>query len=156
VDLCVKIKNKSAIIRGRERQFFDFDNEFFWAWTDLLSYIEFMATFTALVGLAIYLFIDVSWFVELIGFLAVFSEAMLAMPQFYKNFRNSSTEGMNQSMVVMWMIGDIYKTQYFILRSSPVQFIICGSIQVLLDIAILFQIWFYSSRVPTIKAKVDR
>jgi hypothetical protein len=33
-------------------------------------------------------------------------------------------------MVIMWTIGDVYKTTYFILRSAPMQFWICGMLQV--------------------------
>lgn len=41
-----------------------------------------------------YLLMDVSAFVEIVGFLAVFTEAMLGAPQFIRNFKNKSTEGM--------------------------------------------------------------
>lgn len=33
-------------------------------------------------------------------------------------------------MVIMWMIGDVYKTTYFLLRKAPMQFWICGMLQV--------------------------
>ena len=41
-----------------------------------------------------YLLIDVEVYVEVLGFLAVFFEAMLGAPQFYRNFKNKSTKGM--------------------------------------------------------------
>lgn len=41
-----------------------------------------------------YLFIEYIFFVEFVGFLAVFTEAMLGMPQLVKNYQSSSTEGM--------------------------------------------------------------
>lgn len=46
-------------------------------------------------------------------------------------------------MVAMWTSGDIFKTTYFIVRNAPVQFAICGTLQVLIDIAILLQVYFY-------------
>lgn len=156
IELCVKVKNRTAIIRGKERQFFDMETAYFWDWTDFLSYMECVATFTIIVGLATFMLLDVLWFVEAIGFLAVFTEAALGIPQFYRNFCNKSTEGMNKSMVMMWLSGDLFKTQYFITRSAPVQFSICGALQVLIDIAILVQIWAYSTNSSPIKSKVER
>jgi len=46
-------------------------------------------------------------------------------------------------MVLMWLSGDLFKTGYFFVRSSPVQFWVCGSLQVLVDILILLQVFFY-------------
>lgn len=55
-------------------------------------------------------------------------------------------------MVLMWTVGDIFKTTYFILREAPAQFWLCGSLQVLIDITILGQVHFYkgnsASRPP--------
>lgn len=52
------------------------------------------------------------------------------------------------TMVIMWMCGDIFKTIYFILREAPVQFWVCGSLQVAVDIAILLQVYFYNNVEP--------
>lgn len=41
-----------------------------------------------------YLLINIKVFVELVGFLAVFTEAMLGTPQLIKNYKNHSTVGM--------------------------------------------------------------
>ena len=49
-------------------------------------------------------------------------------------------------MVVMWTSGDIFKTTYFILRSSPTQFWVCGMLQVTLDLAVLFQVYLYGGK----------
>lgn len=71
---------------------------------------------------------------------------MLAAPQFYRNFINKSTEGMSVVMVLMWTSGDLFKTTYFILRDSPVQFWLCGMLQVSLDLAVLSQVFLYSKK----------
>ena len=47
-------------------------------------------------------------------------------------------------MVLMWTSGDLFKTIYFIIRDSPSQFWLCGILQVSLDIAVLYQVYFYS------------
>jgi len=41
-----------------------------------------------------YMLSDVSIFVETVGFLAVFVEAMLGVPQFLRNYKKASTKGM--------------------------------------------------------------
>jgi len=93
-----------------------------------------------------YTFSDSRLFVETVGFMAVFVEAMLGVPQFTRNFKNQSTRGMNRTMVMMWTCGDVFKTVYFISREAPIQFTICGCLQTGVDLAILTQIWWYGGR----------
>jgi hypothetical protein len=46
------------------------------------------------IGMFTYIFINNIYVVETTGFLAVFAEALLGAPQFYRNFINKSTQGM--------------------------------------------------------------
>jgi hypothetical protein len=46
-----------------------------------------------------YLLIKFDPFVEAVGFMAVFTEAMLGTPQFYRNYANKSTYGMRYSII---------------------------------------------------------
>jgi len=48
-------------------------------------------------------------------------------------------------MVLMWSCGDMFKTSYFVLRRAPSQFWLCGSVQVMLDFAIMMQVFYYST-----------
>lgn len=143
IHLCVTVRKKNQIIRARERIFTDMERKYFWAWTDFQSYVDCMLVFSVLGAAITYLLIEFSPFVELIGFLALFTEAMLGAPQIAKNHQNKSTEGMSVSMVIMWTCGDVFKTAYFVLREAPPQFWVCGSLQVSLDVVILFQVWLY-------------
>ena len=68
--------------------------EHFWRWTDFSSYVQFTLTFIGVFGVFTYLLLDNVYVVEITGFLAVFAEAMLGAPQFYRNFTNKSTQGM--------------------------------------------------------------
>lgn len=123
-----------------------------------------------------YLLIDIPLFVESIGLLALLTEAMLGLPQFIRNFRNKSTEGMRYdcqkfpsycktdswyqieifyfsiAMVVMWTMGDTFKTCYFVQRSAPVQFQICGVLQICIDLAILAQVHLYRNNILLIRS----
>ena len=74
--------------------FSDFEPEHFWQWTDFQSYLECTVCFVAVGSFVMYLMLKYDPFVETVGFLAVFTEAMLGMPQFYRNFTNKSTYGM--------------------------------------------------------------
>ncbi|OQV13429.1 PQ-loop repeat-containing protein 1 [Hypsibius exemplaris] len=143
--LVISVRQRTAAQGTSRKHFRELKANQFWQWTDFQSYVEFLACFSALCGALLYLFGNNETFVETIGFLAVFTEAMLGMPQFYRNFRSRSTAGMSVAMVAMWTSGDLFKTIYFIVRDAPVQFAICGVLQVAVDIAILLQVFFYGS-----------
>ncbi|XP_071043024.1 solute carrier family 66 member 2 isoform X2 [Parasteatoda tepidariorum] len=143
IQLCVQVRNKTVIVPTKNRIFSDLDAKYFWEWTDFLSYVEFLATFTAIMGIFMYICMDIIFIVELIGFLAVFIEAMLGAPQFYRNLRKKSTLGMSKKMVGFWTIGDVFKTSYFYIREAPFQFWLCGILQIGIDILIVLQILFY-------------
>ncbi len=44
-------------------------------------------------------------------------------------------------MVILWAFGDAFKVVYFIISEAPAQFLLCGSIQIAIDVIILGQ-WF--------------
>ncbi|KAK7114304.1 solute carrier family 66 member 2-like isoform X2 [Littorina saxatilis] len=156
VELCVRVNSKHELVSARPRRFTDFDIKYFWKWTDFLSYVEFTVTFSLVIGVITYLLLDISVFVQFLGFMAVFMEAMLGMPQFYRNYVNKCTVGMSRKMVAMWTCGDIFKTVYFIARSSPVQFWICGLLQIGIDISIFAQVGLYrGNAVPITKPAIS-
>ncbi|XP_017853756.1 solute carrier family 66 member 2 [Drosophila busckii] len=133
-----------VIKRARSRHYLnDLDFKYFWNWTDFQSYLDMMLIVWAVGAAITYLMLSVHWFMEAMGFVALFTEAMLGAPQFLRNFKNKSTYGMSIHMVIMWTLGDMFKTGYFIARQAPSQFWICGTLQVSLDIAILLQVWIY-------------
>jgi len=117
----------------------------FWHWTDLMSYIECTCAFTVVMGFLMYLFVDCPIFVESIGYTSLMMEACLALPQLIKNFNSKSTVGMSYMMVLLWAGGDLFKTGYFIIKQTPAQFIMCGVIQVTIDMLIMGQVAIYKS-----------
>ncbi|XP_018322432.1 PQ-loop repeat-containing protein 1 isoform X2 [Agrilus planipennis] len=156
VHLCVQVRNKNQLIQARQRIFTDFDPKFFWNWSDFQSYVDCMLVFTIITSILMYVLIRWIYFVEMVGFLAVFTEAMLGTPQLIKNYQNKSTEGMSILMVVMWTCGDIFKTLYFLFRDAPLQFWVCGSIQVVVDVLILFQVYLYRGNVEPQRVRPHR
>lgn len=151
--LCVTVKNKTEIIASKSRTFTDFDTRYFWKWTDFASYLQFLLFFVAFLTLMNFMFLESTFYVETVGFLAVFAEACLGIPQFYKNFQNKSTIGMSKKMVGFWTMGDIFKTVYFILRAAPAQFWICGVLQISVDLSIFAQVLYYGGFQGRIMSK---
>ncbi|XP_053570807.1 solute carrier family 66 member 2 isoform X1 [Bombina bombina] len=137
--------SKDEELKTHPKRFFtDFDMNFFWQWSRFTDYLQCVLAFTGVTGYITYLSLDSSLYVEALGFLAVFTEAMLGIPQLYRNYQNNSTEGMSIKMVLMWTSGDTFKTAYFVLNQAPFQFTICGLLQVFVDITILLQVYLYS------------
>lgn len=136
--------SKDEEIKVPKRLFLDFDWNYFWSWSRFVDYMQCVLAFTVLAAYVTYLLLDSVLFVESLGFLAVFTEAMLGTPQLYCNYQNKSTEGMSIKMVLMWTSGDTFKTGYFLLTQAPMQFWICGLLQVCVDFTILFQVYYYS------------
>uniref|UniRef100_A0A8D8TBC1 Solute carrier family 66 member 2 n=1 Tax=Cacopsylla melanoneura TaxID=428564 RepID=A0A8D8TBC1_9HEMI len=156
IHLCVRVRNKTNLLsmRAQDKYFTDFDWRFFWQWTDFQSYVDFLLALSISLSLLTFLCINSTVFIECLGFLAVFTEAMLGVPQLLKNYSQESTEGMSILMVLMWTTGDAFKTVYFVVREAPLQFWVCGSLQVLIDLAILFQVYWYKGNGLT--ARNDR
>lgn len=51
--------------------------KYFWAWTDFQSYLDFMLAFWLVGGIVTYFMLPYSLFMETMGFVALFTEAML-------------------------------------------------------------------------------
>lgn len=143
LNLCTSVRTASEL-NTKRRSFIDFDWNHFWSWSHFSDYVQCVVAFTLVAAYITYLLLDSVLFVETLGFLAVFSEAMLGTPQLHCNYQNKSTEGMSIKMVLMWTSGDTFKTVYFLLTQAPVQFWTCGLLQVFVDCAILFQVYYYS------------
>ncbi|XP_021962978.2 solute carrier family 66 member 2 [Folsomia candida] len=143
LDLCVRVerlRRRSLSLPITERVFTDFKLEDFWAWTNLASYIQVTILIATIASATIFIFLDNSIVVEGIGYAALLTESCLALPQFLKNQRNRSTQGMNVLMVLMWALGDAFKEFFYVWKNQPLPFILCASIQLLMDFLILIQV----------------
>ncbi|XP_051917762.1 solute carrier family 66 member 2 [Hippocampus zosterae] len=141
--LCCSVQNTNCVSTKRHR-LSDLDPKYFWKWNVFEDYLLFCFGLSALCAMVTMLLLDSAVFVEMLGSLAVMFEAMLGLPQLLQNLHNRSTKGMSVKMVLLWTAGDIFKTSYFVMNQSPSQFCACGSVQILIDVAILLQVLFYS------------
>ncbi|XP_004579470.2 solute carrier family 66 member 2 isoform X5 [Ochotona princeps] len=141
--LCTEVRVANEL-NIKRRSFADFDPHHFWHWSSFGDYVQCVLAFAGVAAYITYLSIDSTLFVETLGFLAVLTEAMLGLPQLLRNQRHRSTEGMSIKMVLMWTSGDTFKTAYFLLKGAPLQFSVCGLLQVLVDLAILGQAYAFA------------
>lgn len=81
----------------------DFDWNHFWSWSHFVDYLQCVLAFTLVAAYITYLLLDSALFVESLGFLAVFTEAMLGTPQLHCNYQNKSTEGMRYTMICLYL-----------------------------------------------------
>uniref|UniRef100_A0A671SNM3 Solute carrier family 66 member 2 n=1 Tax=Sinocyclocheilus anshuiensis TaxID=1608454 RepID=A0A671SNM3_9TELE len=93
LNLCTSVRMATEL-NTKRRSFTDFDWNYFWSWSRFVDYLQCVLAFMVLAAYVTYLLLDSVLFVESLGFLAVFTEAMLGTPQLYCNYRNKSTEGM--------------------------------------------------------------
>ncbi|KAF3689097.1 PQ-loop repeat-containing protein 1 [Channa argus] len=141
--LCCTVQNTNRV-STKQHRLLDLDFRYFWKWSVFEDYLLFCFGFTVLCAVVTLLLLDSAVFVEMLGSLAMMFEAMLGLPQMLQNLHNRSTKGMSVKMVLLWTAGDVFKTTYFVMNESPAQFWVCGSVQILTDVAILLQVLFYS------------
>ncbi|XP_061826187.1 solute carrier family 66 member 2 [Nerophis lumbriciformis] len=141
--LCCTVQNTNRVSTKR-RRLTDLEPCHFWKWSAFEDYLLFCFGFSMVCAVVTMLLLDYAVFVEMLGSLAVMFEAMLGVPQLLQNLHNRSTKGMSVKMVLLWTAGDVFKTTYFVMNQSPCQFWMCGSVQILIDVAILLQVLFYS------------
>jgi uncharacterized protein with PQ loop repeat len=84
--------------------------------------------------------------IEFIGLLSVTIEATLAVPQVLRNRKKQSTTGVSPVLVGSWFAGDFLKIVYFVVKQQPLQFILCGCVQVTLDCVLVWQAYTYSHK----------
>jgi len=79
---------------SRRRRFSDFQLKDFWAWDDFSSYIYCFLTLNMCLIAACTTWLHKHWFGEMLGVLALGVEAMLAVPQAYRNHKKQSVDGL--------------------------------------------------------------
>jgi hypothetical protein len=102
-----------------------------------------------------FLFSNSLVYVEILGFLSLSIEATLGLPQLYKNYVTNSTQGLSMELIASWFVGDAFKTVYFLISGAPVQFIFCGVFQLIVDVAITYQLYAIPSTEGARKSPVN-
>ena len=77
------------------------------------------------------------------GTISVIFEAITCAPQLITNFQTKNTKNVSAPMIILWLIGDTSKMIYNIIYKTPIQMIISGAVQVILDIFVIIQVYIY-------------
>ncbi|KAF2841527.1 hypothetical protein M501DRAFT_950152, partial [Patellaria atrata CBS 101060] len=111
----------------------------FWRWRPVRPYWVFLAYFTlALVVLQV-LGNGSESYTQLQGSVALTIEAALPLPQLLSNQRRRGCKGFRPSVVVNWLVGDVFKLSYFFLSGGgevPLAFKACAVFQFLCDLGL--------------------
>lgn len=120
----------------------------FWQWQNYTQYIEFLAGFILCLSILFLIFGRWWIFVNVLGFVALGLESTLPIPQLISNYKQKSLYGFRMSTLIGWVGGDAFKTTYFFLQDSPLQFKVCAVFQLCVDIAIVCQRLYYGTPIP--------
>lgn len=115
----------------------------FWTWPDYSSYLLFLGALIAVLTVLQLLLGRLETYVWLLGMLALGLESTLPVPQALQNYRRRSLSGFRLSVLLGWLVGDAFKSVYFIAQSSPIQFTISGLFALSVDLVICAQLYLF-------------
>lgn len=118
--------------------------ERFWEWNDFYCYIIYF--FFIVIGsifISLFFGFDNMIYMNLLGAISIGIDAVMTIPQIIINYKLKSGDALSVIMIVTWIMGEAFKTVYYIVTKVPIQFIAGGIIQVFLNFTILFQIFYY-------------
>ncbi|KAG7093826.1 hypothetical protein E1B28_007465 [Marasmius oreades] len=119
-----------------------------WQWSSYSTYLEFLAGLILVEAILFLIFGRSETYIFIIGFLALGLESTLPIPQLISNHKLRSLYGFRLSTLLGWLGGDSYKTAYFFLKDSPLQFKVCAIFQLSVDVAILLQRIILGNKPP--------
>lgn len=115
-----------------------------WNWGDEIEYYKFILLFIFTLSIICSMVgIDNTNFYEILGTIGVSCEAFIELPQIKENCITKNTKNLSGAMVLMWFIGDLFKTTYNFIYKSPTQMVIGGLIMNCEDIILSSQVIIY-------------
>jgi solute carrier family 66, member 2 len=117
----------------------------FWQWRSRKPYWQFLLYYTAVLAALQFLIGSRPSYIAIQGYVALSVEAVLPIPQILENQRSQSCKGFRLSVLVNWLIGDVFKMTYFFLSEGgiPWAFKLCGFFQAGCDCYLGVQYWMY-------------
>lgn len=109
--------------------------------------------------LAIVTYVSISFelpiIADVMGYIATLIEIQLPVPQIVSSYNGKSVVGVSSTMIALWFFNDSLKTCYFIYnvtltmtQQQPLQFVLTGAIQLMMDIVLLTMINIYGRKQP--------
>ena len=132
----------------------------FWRWDNLFSFLFYSVVLFILIGFVCFIFgIHNKIFLEILGYIATAIDVFLGLPQIYTNYKLKNAKSLSTIMIGSFLLGDTFRTYYYVTTKSPFQFILCGFMQVSINIILMLQIIYYklteSTNKKVIKPKVE-
>lgn len=118
----------------------------FWDWDEFKYYMIAIASIAAGLFTVSILMSPFYWYFEVVGIVSILMEAVLSLPQYLKNRRERSVEGLSILVVCGWVCGDAFKLAYYFITRQPILFCWCSFAQLTIDGAILYQFSVYSQK----------
>lgn len=116
----------------------------FWKWNYFLPYLITTCVISLIIGGISYLFgFDNGNYIECIGYLSTGIEVLLGIPQIIANYYGKNVQALSLIMFMTWILGDCFKTGYYIVTKCPIQFIVFGVIQMIIDVTLIGQMIYY-------------
>lgn len=113
----------------------------------MFPYLLFLGGLASTVTILSIMFGNSETYVEGLGVVALTIEATVPLPQLFRIRETRSVEGFSFAVLATWVLGDSFKTIYFVLKSAPNQFIACGVFQLICDAIILYYVAKYDPQV---------
>ncbi|KAF9245327.1 hypothetical protein BU15DRAFT_85649 [Melanogaster broomeanus] len=120
----------------------------FWQWPLYAQYIEFLACFILCLAIVHLILGRSEIYISILGFVALGLESTLPIPQLISNYKQKSLYGFRASTMIGWVGGDAFKTAYFFMQGSPLQFQACAIFQLSIDLVIVGQRLYYGNAPP--------
>ena len=115
-----------------------------WNWDYEVDYYKFIIFLFFFMSFICYLIgKDNINFYDIIGTISVSIETFIEIPQIKENCVTKNVKNLSGAMVLMWFIGDLFKSTYNVINNSPKQMIIGGLIQNCEDIILSSQLLIY-------------
>lgn len=117
----------------------------FWQWRSRRPYWQFLAYYTVILAVLQVLVGTSKTYIQAQGFVALGVEAVLPIPQIIANQRAQSCKGFRLSVLINWLVGDVFKMSYFFMAVGgvPLAFKLCGFFQAACDCYLGVQYWMY-------------
>ena len=128
----------------------------FWQWRSRRPYWQFLAYYTITLAALQYLIGTNDLYIQIQGYVALGIEATLPIPQILENQRSQSCKGFRLSVLINWLIGDVFKMTYFFLSEGgvPWAFKLCGLFQAACDCYLGVQYWMFGEGVSGVDGDV--
>ena len=121
-----------------------FDLKKFWGWDNLFSFLFYSVVLGILIGFVCFIFgIHNKIFMEILGYISTAIDVFLGLPQIFTNYKLQNARSLSTIMIGSFLLGDTFRTYYYVSTKSPFQFILCGFFQVTINIILMLQIFYY-------------